>query len=963
MTEAERAAAELAETLRRVNQELADNSRISQRTMDDRTDAEMKAKHGIENFTRGTAKGAEAVGALAGAGMAAGKAMLEGKKGAAAFNSSLDQLSTAATAAGAALALMIPGGIIIKGVIAAFTAVTTATIKYAQAANEMADKLYTGYSGLAKAGAAASDGMTGVKDGAQKLGLSMNELGDYVQLVSENSKDLAAFGGSVYKGRQALENMGKAMEPARESMLKMGLMPKDVAEGMAGYLRTQTRLGNAQKMTVDQLTEGAKKYLIEQDALTKLTGVARQEREKMREEAMMEEQHAGLIRKLQLQGDNGKLEAERVQKISDMANSFSPAVAKMVRSLQTGVITEEGQKLLMSAPDAIKNLQLAQKGQISEAEAVQRIFKQVGETGDRFGKDLAVLGVNNQTFVEMGEVTKLRIIAENGVVESLKRVKAEQEAQGVTGKAAQDALINNQAALLEAQRKATLATEDFISKGIGPAQIAMKKFAELTEAGAKTLNELTPGGRKMERKTAETVGGGAGALAGMAAGVKLGAIIGAGFGGFGAVPGSVIGALLGATAGFAGMGLGKAAGGAIHDATSDGPPGRAAGGPVNAGKLYKVGERGEEYFKPNVAGEIIPNDQISGITSAANSRIEIIQRAAKEIADDTVILAKLTDVDLKKTQDASRLQDRLRKLKTELAIEEVELLEEQKDQLTKMLDDMEKTMGKDTVANLRKNIIMQRAIGSMGSGTGLQMPSAAGLPAMGGAGGAGGMGGTGFSGQGLKAPEPHEPVGTGGQGLKGPAKLTSVRSKTGKSTQVNAEYAPKFQALIDYLDSIGYEIKSLGGFVDRDVRGKPGVKSVHAHGAAIDINPSENPMGGQLITDMPENISAIAKGLGLGWGGNWASIKDAMHFSVAKHEGGDIKLSDGGVAVGPDSGYPATLHGEEAVIPLNNAGGNFVKLFESMADSNHKMVVMLDELVRAQKNGNDISNKILRQQT
>jgi hypothetical protein len=88
-----------------------------------------------------------------------------------------------------------------------------------------------------------------------------------------------------------------------------------------------------------------------------------------------------------------------------------------------------------------------------------------------------------------------------------------------------------------------------------------------------------------------------------------------------------------------------------------------------------------------------------------------------------------------------------------------------------------------------------------------------------------------------------------------------------------------------------------------------------------------------------------------------------MHFSVAQHEGGDIKLSEGGVAVGPDSGYPATLHGQEAVIPLNNAGGNFVKLFESMADSNAKMVVMMDELVRAQKNGNDISNKMLRMQS
>jgi hypothetical protein len=34
-----------------------------------------------------------------------------------------------------------------------------------------------------------------------------------------------------------------------------------------------------------------------------------------------------------------------------------------------------------------------------------------------------------------------------------------------------------------------------------------------------------------------------------------------------------------------------------------------------------------------------------------------------------------------------------------------------------------------------------------------------------------------------------------------------------------------------------------------------------------------------------------------------------------------------------------------------------------MADSNAKMVVMMDELVRAQKNGNDISNKMLRMQS
>ena len=38
-----------------------------------------------------------------------------------------------------------------------------------------------------------------------------------------------------------------------------------------------------------------------------------------------------------------------------------------------------------------------------------------------------------------------------------------------------------------------------------------------------------------------------------------------------------------------------------------GIPGKAAGGPVGAGRLYMVGERGKELFRPQVPGEIIPN--------------------------------------------------------------------------------------------------------------------------------------------------------------------------------------------------------------------------------------------------------------------------------------------------------------------------------------------------------------------
>jgi uncharacterized membrane protein len=66
-----------------------------------------------------------------------------------------------------------------------------------------------------------------------------------------------------------------------------------------------------------------------------------------------------------------------------------------------------------------------------------------------------------------------------------------------------------------------------------------------------------------------------------------------------------------------------------------------------------------------------------------------------------------------------------------------------------------------------------------------------------------------------------------------------------------------------------------------------------------------------------------------------------------------VQALNGGVFSGPNSGYPATLHGDEAVIPLNNGGGNFVKIFEDM-------VFLMQEMVRAQRSSVDVQTKILK---
>ena len=162
----------------------------------------------------------------------------------------------------------------------------------------------------------------------------------------------------------------------------------------------------------------------------------------------------------------------------------------------------------------------------------------------------------------------------------------------------------------------------------------------------------------------------------------------------------------------------------------------------------------------------------------------------------------------------------------------------------------------------------------------------------------------------------------------------STISAQGKSAKVASEVAPRFQSVLDKMTNVGYRIRDLGGYVDRNVAGT-NRKSAHSRGWAIDVNSRENPdtgPGGPLITDMPAEVVEHARSLGLGWGGDWSSKKDAMHYSAQKNEGGYLQARKGGIFDGPDSGYPVELHGGEMIAPLN-ANSILMKLAKTPAES------------------------------
>jgi hypothetical protein len=483
---------ELARIMEQVNREMAMYGQITKTTADQKRDAEIEASTGLKNFTKASGSAADAVGHLANAGMAAGKAMLDGKKGAAVFNDSIDGMAKAATAAGVALTLLIPGGALIKGIVAGFTALTAATAGMVKASNEMADKLYKGYSGLAKSGAAASDGMTGVYKDAKKLGLSMNDLDSFVGLVGENAKDLALFSGSVFEGRKQFADIGQAMEPYRKSLIAAGMTQEQINEGTMQYIRLQTRVGLAQNKTTQELADGAKKYLQEQDALTKLTGQSRQEQEAALEEARSQMRFRAKLDEMRASGDEKQIAAAaQLEKTYVLLRSQSKEAAQGFGDMTTGMIgTEASQKLLMSTNgEALQTANQMVAGQKDAIAGTQAIAAAAGQTT----KDMNMLyqtGAAEGFLLSIDEGAKLGLLAQKDLAEQYKKIEEDQKKQGQEGGKAADGMTEQYSKNIVQQQKLNAKMEDVVFKGIDNALVITNKLGNVTDTLATGFETL-----------------------------------------------------------------------------------------------------------------------------------------------------------------------------------------------------------------------------------------------------------------------------------------------------------------------------------------------------------------------------------------------------------------------------------------------------------------------------------------
>jgi muramidase (phage lysozyme) len=344
-------------------------------------------------------------------------AMAKGQKGTAQFNDGIDAMTDAAQMAAVALSLLVPGGAIIKGVTAGLTFLATQVLKTAaemqKAANDQADATYKSFQAFSKAGATASGGMTGLFNDVNRMRLNVNQLDAIAGAVAASSKEISAFGGTVYRGQKEFADLVEGMGDFEKGMLNLGMNQEEQAEAVLGYMKIQSQLTLGEQRNYGNQSKAARKFIEEMEVMTKVTGLSRKQQEDVLDRQMSNQRSGAVLDQLR---EEGKTDAAKlIQKQIQLYAKMGPVAEQGYNDILSGNLqTEAAQKLFRSTNGKVMQDQIdIMEGRVrTDRDAVKATEETVGimaEQRKNFRESFKA-GVEDVLipFKELGEAAKLK---------------------------------------------------------------------------------------------------------------------------------------------------------------------------------------------------------------------------------------------------------------------------------------------------------------------------------------------------------------------------------------------------------------------------------------------------------------------------------------------------------------------------------------------------------------------------
>ena len=479
---------ELARLMEEVNYELDRFGKMTAGTADRLRDA----KVGVEGFSNAVREAPKQIGKAAG--QMAG-AMYRGEQGAKAFNSSIDSMADAASAATTVLSALIPGGPVVKLVVAGLAKLATVAIKTGaelqKAAAAQGDALFGTYRKLAEVGAAGGDGLQGLADDAKIAGQNILDMGHYASLITEGSRDLALYAGTVTEGRKRFAEINAELFKSGEKLERLGLNTDAQATAAMGYLRLQQRLGLAQTQSTENLGKAAVRYIEEQDRLTKITGLSREQQEKDFEAAMRGQRFAAAIDTLRDEGN--KKAIDQMQLFNQMLIRLGPTVQKGFQDMAAGMglTSEEAAKAFQQSGGALMDaVNRIRSGAVKDDRELAQLYdviqRNVKSFNREIGRSSAALGTYDQSWGAYSDARLAELDGTESMVKVLEDARAAMEAQ----KKGNDDLLKTEANTAQKQRQAMANQQELMQKAVLVAAKNVNALATAAEAASEALLKI-----------------------------------------------------------------------------------------------------------------------------------------------------------------------------------------------------------------------------------------------------------------------------------------------------------------------------------------------------------------------------------------------------------------------------------------------------------------------------------------
>ena len=462
---------EIDEILSRVADEMSKVGYVSEQTAKDMKDMSTGVKNYTENLNNSFKRLGTSIGNLAGN-------MAKGATGAAQYTDTLGDAAGLAASALSRFGLAGKGaGLILKGM-----------GESAKLVGSQADSVYKSFQELSKSGMSTAGGMSTVFNNMQKLGYSVEELGNFNAIVGKNSETLSSFGATAGQGLAAFAGVANEIKNSQIGFefRNMGMSVDDINTGIAGFLKMQTLNGSRAKLTNDQLQEGSQRYIRELNLLSKLTGQSNEKLLQNREEMLAQERFAGLKYELQQRIDsNDKADSEIAKRQLEQINLTYEGLGKFGKEAQTGFInsltgtvSDANAKFLRTMPEAFA---LSQEPVIDSNKILGAAARNAATYMDNFGTAAAKIGASGDFGLAVQDLMKGLAFSKLSFEE---RVKEAEKNRIVTDKS-----TTAMTKLIDTQKNTTIQLQAMANAAFKNVVPAFQGIATAGLIAAKTLRE------------------------------------------------------------------------------------------------------------------------------------------------------------------------------------------------------------------------------------------------------------------------------------------------------------------------------------------------------------------------------------------------------------------------------------------------------------------------------------------